>query len=103
MGPMSEPPADQLPAALESDVGEELVYAEVRPLPARFTPRPAVQTAAVAVTGFVAGAATLALVRRGAAARRPAARPVRPRSTPGGLPILSSRRYLVDVHVLGNE
>jgi hypothetical protein len=102
VGPMSESPTENLPAEVEPEVQEELVFAEVRPLPARFSPRPAVQTAAVAVTGFVAGAATLALVRRGAQ-RRPAARPVRPRSTPGGLPIVSSRRYLVDVHVLGNE
>jgi hypothetical protein len=89
-----------LPAEVEH---EEIVFAEVRPLPVRAAMPRAVQTAAVAATGFVAGAATFALVRRGAQ-RRPAVRPpIRPRTAPGGAPILATRRYLVDVHLLGRE
>ena len=77
------------------------VIAEVRPIE-RASPAslPAVQVAAVAATGFVAGAATVALVRR-RAARKMA------RNSRGGarraadlLPIAASRSFLVDVHVL---
>ena len=77
------------------------VVAEVRPIE-RASPAslPAVQVAAVAATGFVAGAATVALVRR-RAARKMA------RNSRGGarraadlLPIAASRSFLVDVHVL---
>ncbi|MGZ4299208.1 MAG: hypothetical protein ACXVVK_19395 [Solirubrobacteraceae bacterium] len=59
--------------------------------------RPAVQAAAVAATGFVAGAATLALVRRHSArklARRPSRRAL------DTLPIVGSRSFLVDVHLI---
>jgi hypothetical protein len=58
----------------------------------------AVQTAAAAATGFVAGAATLALVRR-RSARKQARASVRRRS-PDGLPILGSRSFLIDIHLL---
>jgi hypothetical protein len=77
------------------------VIAEVRTIE-RTSPAslPAVQVAAVAATGFVAGAATVALVRR-RAARKVA------RNSRGGarraadlLPIAASRSFLVDVHVL---
>jgi len=95
------PPQDApLPAQIEH---EEIVFAEVRPLPARPAVPRAVQTAAVAATGFVAGAATFALVRRGSQRRPPARQPVRARSAPGGAPIIATRRYLVDVHLLGRE
>lgn len=58
---------------------------------------PAVQAAAVAATGFVAGAATLALVRRHSARKQ--ARRHR-RRTADALPIVASRRFLVDVHLI---
>jgi hypothetical protein len=58
---------------------------------------PAVQAAAVAATGFVAGAATLALVRRHGA--RKLARTRRPRGL-DALPIVGSRSFLVDVHLI---
>ena len=61
---------------------------------------PAVQAAAAAATGFVAGAATLALVRRHSA-RKQARAIVRPRRAAEALPILSSRSFLVDVHLIG--
>ena len=76
------------------------VLAEVRPIERSPANLPAVQAAAVAATGFVAGAATIALVKR-RAARKVA------RNSRGGsrravdlLPIAASRSFLVDVHVL---
>jgi hypothetical protein len=61
---------------------------------------PAVQVAAVAATGFVAGAATVALVKRRSA--RKLARNGRsgPRRAVDLLPIAASRSFLVDVHVI---
>jgi hypothetical protein len=80
------------------------VLAEVRtierPGPASL---PAVQVAAVAATGFVAGAATVALVKRRTAKKLA-------RNGRGGarravdlLPIAASRSFLVDVHVIGKQ
>ena len=81
------------------------VLAEVRTVE-RVSPAslPAVQAAAAAATGFVAGAATVALVKR-RAARKMA------RNGKGGgsrravdmLPIVGSRSFLVDVHVIGKQ
>jgi hypothetical protein len=80
------------------------VLAEVRTVE-RATPAalPAVQVAAVAATGFVAGAATVALVKRRAA--RKVARNGRggPRRAVDLLPIAASRSFLVDVHVIGKQ
>ena len=77
------------------------VLAEVRTVE-RVVPAslPAVQVAAVAATGFVAGAATVALVKRRAA--RKVARNSRggPRRAADFLPIAASRSFLVDVHVI---
>jgi hypothetical protein len=63
------------------------------------TARPAVQAAAVAATSFVAGAATIAVMRR-RGARKALRR--RKRSTRAGevLEIVSSRSFLVDVHLV---
>ena len=104
LSPSEVPQPGEEPSEVESDV--EVVdglpvVAEVRTiergLPAGL---PAVQVAAVAATGFVAGAATVAIVKR-RAARKVA------RSGRGGsrravdlLPIAASRSFLVDVHVL---
>jgi hypothetical protein len=74
------------------------VLAEARPVAATHAPLLAVQAAAVAATGFVAGAATLALVRRHSA-RKLARRSV-PRRAVDMLPIVGSRTFLVDVHLL---
>lgn len=77
------------------------VLAEVRtvehPAPASL---PTVQVAAVAATGFVAGAATVALVKRRTA--RKVARHSRnaPRRPVDLLPIAATRSFLVDVHVI---
>jgi|SRR5664280_2573949 hypothetical protein len=90
--------ADPEPIEAEEVVDGLPVLAEVRPLE-RVTPAalPAVQAAAAAATGFVAGAATLALVRRHSA--RKSAR-VSARRNAGGLPIVGTRSFLVDVHLI---
>jgi len=95
-----EPPTDS-----EAEVVEGLpVLAEVRtidrPSPASL---PAVQAAAAAATGFVAGAATVALIRR--RATRKVARNGKPgaRRAADMLPIAASRSFLVDVHVIGKQ
>jgi hypothetical protein len=61
---------------------------------------PAVAAAAAAATGFVAGAATLAIVRR-ASARRVARTAVRRRTE--ALPIVGTRSFLIDIHMLRPE
>jgi hypothetical protein len=84
------------------------VLAEVRPveplsaaaLPVVHAPSlPAVQAAAVAATGFVAGAATIALFKRHSARKLTRAR-LAGRRGPSGLPIVGSRSFLVDVHLI---
>jgi type IV secretory pathway TraG/TraD family ATPase VirD4 len=62
---------------------------------------PAVQAAAVAATGFVAGAATLALVKRHTA--RKLARTRQSRRALDALPIIGSRSFLVDVHLIARD
>jgi hypothetical protein len=77
------------------------VLAEVRAVE-RASPAslPAVQAAAAAATGFVAGAATVALVKR-RAARKQAARNGRSSRRPADLlSIAATRSFLVDVHVI---
>jgi hypothetical protein len=63
----------------------------------------AVQAAAVAVTGFAAGAATVAVVRRHRAkkARRSARR--RGKDAKGLGEIRASRSFLVDIHLLNRD
>jgi hypothetical protein len=76
------------------------VLAEVRPidqLPV-VAALPAVQAAAAAVTGFVAGAATLAVMRRRQARRLARRQPGRPLDL---LPLSGTRSYLVHVHRIG--
>jgi hypothetical protein len=78
------------------------VLAEVRAVEHPVPPGlPTVQVAAVAATGFVAGAATVALVKR-----RTARKLARSTGRNGGrraadmLPIAATRSFLVDVHVI---
>lgn len=77
------------------------VLAEVRPIE-RVSPAalPAVQAAAVAATGFVAGAATVALVRRHSARKLARMQRSAPRRAIDVLPVVGSRTFLVDVHLL---
>jgi hypothetical protein len=76
------------------------VLAEVRAIePSPPASLPTAQAAAAAATGFVAGVLTLALVhRRGA--RKLAQAGIGHRRAPGGLPIVGSRSFLVDVHLI---
>ncbi len=78
------------------------VLVEARPLPTppSLVSLPAVQAAAAAATGFVAGAATLALVKRHSARKQVRARR-EPRRAVDLLPIVGSRTFIVDVHLLG--
>jgi hypothetical protein len=78
------------------------VLAEVRTIerPAASS-LPAVQVAAVAATGFVAGAATVALVRRRTAKKLARnGRGAGSRRAVDLLPIAATRSFLVDVHVI---
>ncbi|HWE07989.1 MAG TPA: hypothetical protein VG325_01465 [Solirubrobacteraceae bacterium] len=85
---------------IEETVQGVPVLAEVRAIePAAPVSLPAVQAAAAAATGFVAGAATLALVRRHSARKRSRS-PSRSRRGSEGLPIVASRSFLVDVHLI---
>ena len=87
------------PVAAEETVEGVPVLAEVRAIQSHSpVSLPAVQAAAVAATGFVAGAATLALVRRHSA--RKLARSRGPRRALDALPIVGSRSFLVDVHLI---
>jgi hypothetical protein len=76
------------------------VLAEVRAIerPPVTTVLPAVQAAAAAATGFVAGAATLAVVRRHQARRIARRKPGRALDM---LPGSGGRTFLVHVHRLG--
>jgi len=76
------------------------VLAEVRPVAPVRTALPALQTAAAAATGFVAGAATLALVRRHSARKLARAQRSAPRRAVDLLPIVGTRTFLVDVHLI---
>ncbi len=92
----------QLPFGEDEEIVDGLpVLAEVRPVagppPAAL---PAVQTAAVAATGFVAGAATFALLRRHSARRILRAQRSAPRRAVDMLPVVGTRTFLVDVHLI---
>jgi hypothetical protein len=104
-----ESPAEPADTLKEEMVDGLPVLADVRPVepvarsePAPPSPLPAAQAAAVAATGFVAGAATVALVKRRAA--RKLARSPAPALRRGGerLPGLGpGRTFLVHVRVIG--
>jgi hypothetical protein len=99
---IEEPPAAEAEdlAPIEETVDAVPVLAEARPLPTpSYAALPAVQAAAVAATGFMAGAATLALVRRHSARKLARSRSV-PRRAVDMLPIVGSRTFIVDVHLL---
>jgi hypothetical protein len=83
----------RLPAAPIEEVDGELAD---RPAMGSALAQPTVQAAAVAATSFVAGLATIA-AWKGRHARR--AR----RRRRGMGPVVASRSFLVDVHVLGHR
>lgn len=91
-------------AELDAEVVDGLpVVAESRPVeaaPESRLPVPAVQAAALAATGFVAGVTTAAVVTRRRSRR--AARKRR-RKTGALGEIMSSNSFLVDVHLLRRD
>ena len=94
-----DPVEDGVLISEEEEVDGLPVLAEVRPIEAvQPVPMPAVQAAAVAATGFVAGAATVALVMRRSARRL--ARLQTGVGAPDGAAV-GVRTFLVHVHVLG--
>jgi hypothetical protein len=101
-----EPEPLELPtAASEEETVDALpVLAEVRalssPPPGLL---PSVQAAAAAATGFVAGAATIALVRRRSSRKLARASRSVPRRSVGVLPVVASRTFIVDVHLLAER
>jgi hypothetical protein len=98
--PKLDPVSEQ--SAEEEPVEGLPVLADVRPIehPAAAAGLPAVHAAAAAATGFVAGAATVALVRRRSARKLARAQRAGPRRAADTLPVLGSRTFLVDVHLL---
>jgi hypothetical protein len=99
---MTDEPAEvAMDAVSEEETVDGLpVLADVRPIEpvaVTVTQLPAVQAAAAAATGFVAGAATLALIRRHSARKQRSA----PRRAVDLLPVVGSRTFLVDVHLIG--
>ncbi|MBV9464871.1 MAG: hypothetical protein JO169_02035 [Solirubrobacterales bacterium] len=96
------PSIDEPETEIEEETVDGLpVLAEVRALE-RAAPGslPAVQAAAVAATGFVAGAATVALVKRHSARKLVRSKSA-PRRAVEMLPIVGSRTFLIDVHLIG--
>ena len=102
---MTEEPENQ-PVSEEAEVVEVLdglpvVAGQTRVLePAAPAPLPARQAAALAATGFAAGAVTAAVVTR-----RRATRPARRRKRKKGAigEIVASNSFLVDVHLLKRD
>ena len=99
---LSESEPDAPGAEPEVEIVDGLpVLAEVRTVE-RVAPAalPAVQVAAVAATGFVAGAATVVLVKRRSARKMVRTGRGGPRRPADLLPIAATRSFLVDVHVI---
>lgn len=93
-----------VPAPDEETVDGLPVLAEVRAVEELSSPPlPVVQAAAAAATGFVAGAATIALVRRRSARKLSLASRSAPRRAIESLPIVGSRTFIVDVHLLAKS
>jgi len=91
-------------AAHEETVDGLPVLADVRPIErVHRAGLPAAQAAAAAATGFVAGAATIALAKRRSARKLARAQRSGPRRPVDMLPVLASRTFLVDVHLLARD
>jgi hypothetical protein len=95
-------PPDPSPSDSEEETVDGLpVLAEVREVSSASPPSLlAVQAAAAAATGFVAGAATIALVRRRSSRKLARARGSGARRAAEVLPIVASRTFIVDVHLV---
>jgi hypothetical protein len=94
-------PAEPVVDGPEETVDALPVLAEVLTIePASRASLPAVQAAAAAATGFVAGAATIALVRRHSTRKLARSQRKAPKRPVDMLPIVASRTFLVDVHLI---
>jgi hypothetical protein len=104
----NERPAQPRPEIVEPEEtvdGVPVLAAEVRALePLARRQLPAVQAAAVAATGFVAGAATVVAIGRHVA-KRPQRGSRRRKRAAGAetLTVLDTRSFLLDLHLLGRE
>lgn len=104
----SDPSAEHHPLPVEDDeetVEAVPVEAEVRALERSRAPLPAVRAAAVAATGFVAGAATVVALSHRARRRSGGVRigPARRRGKRDAQQIIATRSVLLDIHLLGRE
>jgi len=81
--------------------GLPVLASDVRVIEAAASPLPSRQAAALAATGFVAGAATVALVTRRRAKVAP--RRLAKKKKSKALDVLSSSSFLVDVHLLRRD
>jgi hypothetical protein len=88
-----EPVLDEAPGPLSPVAASATSLASVA--------SPAVQAVAAAATGFVAGAATLAIARRRESRR--STRAVVRRRGADALAIVGTRSFLIDVHMLRGE
>lgn len=93
-------PAEGLSPTEDVETVEGVLVTELLPLHPVPTVLPAVQAAAVAATSFVAGAATLALLHRHSARKLARSQRSAPRRAVDMLPIVGSRTFLVDVHLI---
>lgn len=90
-------PANGSSPAREEPVDEIVVVADEPRAVELASPQ---RTAAVAASGFAAGVATMALMRRRSVRR---ARRRAPKGVANLLPIVGSRSFLVDVHLIGRD
>ncbi|HEY6397232.1 MAG TPA: hypothetical protein VIX82_07240 [Solirubrobacteraceae bacterium] len=100
----SHPQAGNSPAPEEEMVDGLPVLAEVRALSS--SPPvlvPGLQAAAAAATGFFAGAATIALVRRRSSRKFARANRGTGRRAADLRPIVASRTFIVDVHLVAGR
>ncbi len=105
MSSPADPSQDQLEPEETVDAVPVLV-ADVRALERSRRQLPAVQAGAVAAASFVAGAATFVAIRHHQrTARKPASRSLLRRRGPQTetLSVVGTRRFLVDVHLLGRS
>jgi hypothetical protein len=98
--PESQPEEEEVVEVVEVLDGLPVVANHTRVLePAVAAPLPTRQAAALAATGFAAGAVTVAVV-----SRRRATRPARRKRKKGAIgEIVSSNSFLVDVHLLKRD
>jgi hypothetical protein len=83
--------------------GVPVLAAEVRAIEPLRRSLPARQTAAVAATGFVAGAATIVAIHRRSVRKAGNGRRIKKRGGSDALSVLGTRSFLLDVHLLGRE